>query len=498
MSDHALLSVEEMYRADAAAASTGVSSLALMEAAGNAVVREIRRRWPVPQPTVVLCGPGNNGGDGFVAARLLREAGWPVRLALLGRRDALKGDAAVNAGRWTGEAAPLDGPGVLDGCELVVDALFGAGLARPLDGPVRAVVEAINQRRLACLAVDVPSGVLGDTGEILGAAPEAAVTVTFFRAKPGHFLRPGRDRVGALVVADIGIPESVLTDIAPKTALNGPGLWLERYPWPTLDSNKYTRGHAVIAGGSEMTGAARLAARGARRIGAGLATIATSPEAFPVYAADLPGTLVKPLAHRGGFREFLADPRRNAVLVGPGAGVTEVTLRRVLAALAAAKATVLDADALTVFAKNPQMLFEAIGAPCVLTPHEGEFARLFKLEGDKLTRARAAARQAGAVVVLKGPDTVIAAPDGRAAIDASAPPELATGGSGDVLAGFILGLLAQGMDAFEAACAAAWIHGSAAADIGPGLIAEDLPERAPAVLRRLRALGTGDRQEGRM
>ncbi|WP_316976680.1 NAD(P)H-hydrate dehydratase [Shumkonia mesophila] len=494
MTDTALLSVEEMYQADAAAARAGVPGLALMEAAGTAVFREIRQRWPTPRPTVVLCGPGNNGGDGFVVARLLREAGWPVRLALLGDRARLKGDAAANARRWTGNVLPLDGPALLDGCELVVDALFGAGLARPLDGPARAVIEAINQRCLACLAVDVPSGVHGNTGQVMGAAPQATVTVTFFRAKPGHFLRPGRDLAGALVVADIGIPEAVLADIAPQTAFNAPGLWLERYPWPNFESNKYTRGHAVIAGGSEMTGAARLAARGARRIGAGLVTIATSPEAFPIYAADMPGTLVKPLAGRGGFGEFIADPRRNAVLVGPGAGVNEITHRRALAALAAGKATVLDADALTVFARKPKALFEAIGGPCVLTPHEGEFARLFKLEGDRLTRARAAARQSGAVVLLKGSDTVIAAPDGRAAIDASAPPELATGGSGDVLAGFVLGLLAQGMDAFGAACAATWVHGSAAADFGPGLIAEDLPERVPGVLRRLRAAAGHSRQ----
>ncbi|MBE0531494.1 MAG: NAD(P)H-hydrate dehydratase [Rhodospirillales bacterium] len=496
MTDTALLSVEEMYQADAAAARAGVPGLALMEAAGTAIFREIRERWPTPRATVVLCGPGNNGGDGFVVARLLREAGWPVRLALLGDRAKLKGDAAVNAGRWAGDVLPLDAAAILDGCELVIDALFGAGLTRPLDGPAKAVIEAINQRRLACVAVDVPSGIHGDTGQIMGAAPQATVTVTFFRAKPGHFLRPGRDLAGTLVVADIGIPEAVLADIASKIAFNGPALWLERYPWPSFESNKYTRGHAVIAGGSEMTGAARLAARGARRIGAGLVTIATSPESFPIYAADLPGTLVKPLAGRGGFREFLTDPRRNAVLVGPGAGVNEITHRRALAALAAGKATVLDADALTVFAKKPATLFEVIDAPCVLTPHEGEFARLFKLDGDRLTRARAAARQSGAVVVLKGSDTVIAAPDGRAAIDAAAPPELATGGSGDVLAGFILGLLAQGMDAFGAACAATWIHGSAATDFGPGLIAEDLPDRVPGVLRRLRTAAGNFPQQG--
>ena len=486
MTEQVLLNVEEMYQAVAAAAKPGVPSLALMEAAGKAVFHEIRRRWPTPRPTLVLCGPGNNGGDGFVVARLLRDAGWPVRLALLGSRERLKGDAAINAERWSGDIVLLGGPAILDGNELVIDALFGAGLARALEGPAKAVIEAINERRLACLSVDVPSGIDGNTGAILGAAPQAVATVTFFRPKPGHFLYPGRQRAGDLVVADIGIPDTVLTEIDPQTRVNGPALWLDRFLWPTFDSNKYSRGHAVIAGGSEMTGAARLAARGARRIGTGLVTIAASPEAVPLYAADWPGTLVKGLARRGAFRELLDDKRRNAVLIGPGAGINEITHRRALAALAAGKATVLDADALTVFAKTPKTLFDAIASPCVLTPHEGEFVRLFTVTGDKLTRARAAARQSGAVVLLKGADTVIAAPDGHAVIDVAGPPELATGGSGDVLAGFILGLLAQGMEAFDAACAATWLHGMAAAAFGPGLIAEDLLDTLPSVLRRLR------------
>lgn len=490
MGEDVLLTVDEMYRADAAAAKSGIPSLELMEAAGRGIVRELCRRWPTPRPVTVLCGPGNNGGDGFVVARILLGMGWPVRVALLGKWDALKGDAAVNAGRWSGSVEPL-GPDVLDGCGLVVDALFGAGLGRALKEPARAVVEEINARRLDCLAVDVPSGVHGDTGEILGVAPVAQLTVTFFRPKPGHFLLPGRSRVGKLAVVDIGIPVTVLDEIRPQIRQNSPANWHDRFPFPVPDSNKYTRGHAVIAGGREMTGAARLAARGARRIGAGLVTIATAPEAFAIYAADMPGTLVKPLADPDAFVELLSDERKNAVLVGPGAGVTNGTRRCALAALDGGKATVLDADALTVFADGPEDLFSAIRSPCVLAPHEGEFRRVFTEEGDKLTRARAAAARSGAVVILKGSDTVIADPDGRAAIDATSPPDLATGGSGDVLAGFILGLLAQGMDAFDAACAGVWVHGAAAADFGPGLIAEDLPAGTPKVLRRLRQYGVG-------
>ena len=487
MTDNVLLSVEEMARADAAAIAGGVPGLDLMENAGTAIADEIRRRWQ-PRPVVVLCGPGNNGGDGFVAARLLAAAGWPVTVALLGSRDALKGDAAANAGRWTGEAAPVD-RAVLDGCGLVVDALFGAGLARPLEGAARAVVEAIGERKLDCVSVDVPSGVHGDTGQVLGAAPQASVCVTFFRRKPGHLLLPGRTLAGDVVVADIGIPDSVLTDIGARTFVNGCGLWLERYPWAGAGANKYSRGHAVVVGGPEMPGAARLAALGARRIGAGLVTIAAPPEAFSIFAAGPPGTLVKPVADDGEFAEFLSDPRKKAVLVGPGAGVSDGTRRRALAALKAEKACVLDADALTVFRDDPETLFSAIAGPCLLTPHEGEFARLFPAGGDKLTRARDAARRSGAVVLLKGPDTVIAAADGRAVINADAPPELATAGSGDVLAGIALGLMVQGMDVFDAACAAAWIHGAAAAAFGPGLIAEDLLDVLPRVVRRLKENG---------
>jgi ADP-dependent NAD(P)H-hydrate dehydratase / NAD(P)H-hydrate epimerase len=482
---YALLTVEEMYRADQGAVRAGVSSLNLMEAAGEGVVRELRRRWPRARPTLVLCGPGNNGGDGFVVARLLRAAGWPVRVMLLGERRSLKGDAAVNARRWPEAAAPLRADGLRQD-DLVVDALFGAGLGRPLEGEARETVEAVNRQRLDCVAVDVPSGIDGNTGEIRGAAIQASLTVTFFRPKPGHFLLPGRDRAGTLVVVDIGIPPAVLTEIGPRLWLNDPALWRAMIPWPGSASHKYVRGHAVISGGAEMTGAARLAARAARRVGAGLLTIAAPAATFAVYAGDMPGALVRTADTAAEFAVLLDDARRNAVLVGPGGGVTKETKRRALAALDAGKAAVIDADGLTAFAGHPEELFDAIRSPCVLTPHAGEFSRLFPGEGDKLTRTREAARRAGAVVVLKGSDTVVAAPEGRALIDANGPPELSTGGTGDVLSGLILGLLAQGMDPFSAAGAAVWMQGATARTVGPGLIAEDLPERLPAILRELR------------
>ncbi len=484
---HAVLSVAEMYAADKAAEGAGIASLRLMEAAGAAVARLVQDRWPV-QPVAVLCGPGNNGGDGFVLARLLSDAGWPVRLGLLGPTAELRGDAAENAKRWRGEVLPLSAA-LLDGKPLVVDALFGAGLSRPLSGVAHDVIARINAEHLTCIAVDVPSGVQGDTGEVLGIAPQCAATVTFFRAKPAHLLFPGRALCGEIKVADIGIPESVLPCVAPHTAHNRPGLWT--LPQPGTSDHKYSRGHAVVCGSAAITGAARLAGRAARRAGAGVLTYAVPKDAFQIYALDQPGAFVRPCDSMEDLDAVLADRRRNGVLIGPGASVGSKTVLHVLRVLGAARAVVLDADALTSFADDPEQLFAAIRrakGPVVLTPHDGEFARLFKgpafEKGGKLDKARAAAQMSGAVIVLKGPDSVIAAPDGRAAITDNAPPWLATAGSGDVLAGMALGLLVQGMPAWEAACAAVWLHGAAAASYGRGLIAEDLPDELPKVLRQ--------------
>ncbi len=485
--DAAILSVAETGRADALASAHGIPTLALMEAAGGAVAREARRRWR-RAPVAVLCGPGNNGGDGAVAGCQLQAAGWPVRLALLGDRSSLRFDAAAAFGRWSGDVVPMT-PAVLDGTAVVIDALFGAGLTRPLEDAARAVVEAVNARRLPCLAVDLPSGVNGDTGQVLGAAPQAAATVTFFRRKPAHLLLPGRVLSGEIVVADIGIPAAVLDAIRPTLFENGPAFWLDRFPWPRPEDHKYRRGHLLVAGGETMTGAARLAARGARRVGAGLVTIACSRAAHAIYAADMPGTITAVADDEAGFAALLADARLNALLIGPGYGVGAPTRTRALAGLAAGKACVIDADALTAFADAPRSLFDAVGGACVLTPHEGEFGRLFPDLRDlpgKVERARQAAARARSTVLLKGADTVIAAPDGRAAINGNAPAALATGGTGDVLAGMAAGLLAQGLPPFEAAAAAAWLHGEAAALAGWGLIAEDLPEQLPTVLGRLR------------
>ena len=492
---HLLLTPTQMAAVDRASISAGVSGIALMEAAGQAVALAILRRWP-RQAVLVLCGPGNNGGDGFVAARHLQAAGWPTRLSQLMPDQALGGDAAHHAGLWKGPVEPFS-VDLLDEPALVIDALFGAGLTRPLDGAALAMVQALAERQMTVCAVDVPSGLDGATGQAQGAAAPAALTVTFFRKKPGHVLLPGRTLCGELVVADIGTPASVFDTAGGaaswQTWENHPALWQTRYPWPRLDSHKYQRGHALVLGGAALTGASRLTARAALRVGAGLVTLAVPESVWPVYAAALTSVMVQALAepdHASAWAELLADERLNAVAIGPGAGVGKPTRAAVLAALTPGRAVVLDADALTSFKDDPTSLFTAIGnaAACVLTPHDSEFARLFDTTGDKLTRARRAAAQSGAVVLLKGADTVIAEPGGRAVINSNAPPELATGGSGDVLTGLIVGLLAQGMNAFDAACAATWLHGAAASAFGPGLIAEDLAESLPAALRALRAL----------
>jgi NAD(P)H-hydrate epimerase len=492
----ALLDSEQMAQADRLTVESGIDAIALMENAGRPVAQEIISRW-ARRPVLVLCGPGSNGGDGFVAARRLTEADWPVRVALLVPREQLRGVAAHHAALWRGPIEPV-APAALDGAELVVDALFGAGLSRPLEGAAALTLAAAAARGMTLIAVDVPSGLMGDTGANAGAVP-CVLTVTCFRKKPAHLLQPGRSLCGELVVADIGTPASVFGEVRPDTFENDPALWAGALPLLQPDGNKYTRGHALVWGGWPSTGAARMAARAAARAGAGLVTIAMPEVALPVYAAALESIMVSPVAQTGDLDRLLADPRYSGLLIGPGAGTGPDTRAHVLSMLKAGRAAVLDADALTTFKDDPGSLWRALagrGATTVLTPHDGEFARLFgacmaDAPGDKLARARAGARLSGAIVVLKGSDTVIAAPDGRAIVNANAPPSLATAGAGDVLAGIVLGLLAQGMEPFLAAAAAVWLHGAAAARFGPGLMAEDLPDLLPAVLRRLQRQPVG-------
>jgi len=491
-----LLTCAEMARADQLAIAASGDGFALMARAGAAVADfAAELAGAAPRNIVALCGPGNNGGDAFVAARMLRDRGYVVAIGLLGEFDALKGDAATAASHWGETVAPARQIR-LDDADLVIAALFGAGLSRDIDGDARALIERLNAWSRASkrpvLAVDLPSGVDGDTGAVRGVAVQASATQTFFRFKPGHLLLPGRAHCGEQRLADIGISESVLPEIAPKAFANAPDLWLKSLPFPRLDGHKYARGHALaVSGPMWRTGAARLSARGALRAGAGLVTLASPRNAHAINASQLTAIMIAPCDEPGELEDILADSRFNAVVMGPGLGVGADTARLVEAALQESdepRSIVLDADALTSFAGRADELARLVasgGLDVVCTPHEGEFARLFAHAGSKLERARAAARELGATIVLKGADTVVASPDGRSSIGFDLPPWLATAGSGDVLAGMICGLLAQRMPPFEAASAAVWMHGAAARAFGPGLIAEDLAEQLPAVWRGL-------------
>lgn len=456
-----LLTPAEMARADAAALAAGMPTETLMEAAGRAVARAIRARFR-PCRTLVLAGPGNNGGDGYVAARYLEQAGWPVAVAALAPPNPGTAPAAA-AARWRG---PMVGFVEAEAARagLVVDALFGAGLTRPLAPEVTQVLRAVEA---PLVALDVPSGLDGATGQVLGYAPQAALTISFVRLKPGHLLVPGRALCGETLLADIGLPEAVLEGIAPQCWRNHPSLWA--LPSLDLSAHKYTRGHLTILAGASMPGAARLAASAARRLGAGLVTLhAENLELAAMLRANAPGQLVSDAT----LEALLADTRRKVWLAGPGLLPHEPTRAAIRSVIDAGKTLIADAGALMAAADAPELLRGA----AVITPHAGEFARLFGAPGaDRLSATRAAAARLGAVVVLKGPDSIIAAPDGRVIINDNAPPSLATAGTGDILSGAIAALLTQGMAPFDAAAAAVWLHGAGAASGPLGLIAEDLP-----------------------
>lgn len=477
MAPRQILTVAEMAAADHAAVQAGTPALELMARAGAAVAAAVVERF-APCKTVVLCGPGDNGGDGYVVARLLADQGWPVQVAAAAppRSDS----ARAMAGRWLG--ATLDLTGDLP-AELYIDALFGAGLSGPLTGDVARVVQHLAATPERVVAIDVPSGLPGDTGQPLGICGRAGLTVTFHARKPAHVLEPGVGRCGEVIVADIGLSatESTLFE-------NGPDLWASRFPWPTSSSHKHARGRLVVVSGPAWsTGAARLAARAGLRIGAGVVTMLSPGDALAANAAHLEAIMLRPFDTESELEALSTDV--DAAVIGPAAGISETTLMNVLALARTGAALVLDADAITVFQQDPEELFSVLDRDDVLTPHPGEFKRLFpgvlEASPERISATRRAAELADAVVLLKGPDTVVAAPDGRTAVALNGSPWLATAGSGDVLAGFIGGLIAQGMDSFDAACAATWIHAEAANAHGPGLIAEDLPGLTPGVLRTL-------------
>lgn len=492
---HEILTPDEMRRADQIASETGpFDSFRLMRNAGAAVASEILSHYRDASGFDVLCGPGNNGGDGYVVARLLQEKGLSVKVWRQ-EKPRPETDAARAA-----EECPIDADSLNafrpEPGRVVVDALFGAGLSKPIDGIHATALEKAAAANSRIVAIDLPSGVSGENGSILGSAVAVDLTVTFFRKKPGHLLFPGRSLCGQTVVADIGIGDHVLDQIQPSCRENHPELWLKVLPRPEADTHKYRRGHvAVFSGGPSMTGAARLAARGALRIGSGAVTLLSPAAAMAVNAMHLTAIMLRRAEEVAELAAFDRERVPQAYLLGPGFGFGEKACTFVEAILRSreegdAAHLVLDADGITNFSGRSERLFKAINASCastVLTPHMGEFGRLFPDLADqpfsKLEMARQAAARSGAIMVLKGPDTVIAAPDGEAVINSNATPYLATAGSGDVLAGMIAGLLAQGMLPFAAACAGVYLHAEAGSSFGPGLIAEDLPEELPIVLR---------------
>ncbi|MEQ1939077.1 NAD(P)H-hydrate dehydratase [Mesorhizobium sp. CN5-321] len=499
-----LLTPAEMAQADRRAIEAGpLDGIGLMRNAGQAVAAIVLSRFAGARRVHVLCGSGNNGGDGYVVATILAESGVAVSLWASGAPRG-GGDAALAAAECPLPAHPLADFAAERG-DAVVDALYGAGLSKPLAGADAAAVVKAAALRLLVVAIDLPSGVSGTGGAVLGRAFRADVTVTFVRRKPGHLLLPGRELCGEVIVADIGIGDSVIASLGIRTFANEPALWRDRLPRPAVDAHKYKRGHVgVFSGGPHATGAARLSALGAARCGAGAVTVLSPGSAMQVNAAHLTAIMLRRVDDIADLAGFLDDRRPSAFVLGPGFGVGEKAREFALAVLRAGKSEhdgdksaphglVCDADAITSFRGDPEDIFAAAAESAtalVLTPHEGEFARLFPdLSADaslsKLDKARQAAARSSAVVVYKGPDTVIAAPDGRAAINSNGASWLATAGSGDVLAGIVAGFLAQAMPAFEAACAAVWIHAEAGSRFGPGLVAEDLPQALPPILREL-------------
>ncbi|ATG47264.1 bifunctional ADP-dependent NAD(P)H-hydrate dehydratase/NAD(P)H-hydrate epimerase [Celeribacter ethanolicus] len=561
-----LLTSAQMRAVERAAIDSGeVSGLELMERAGQGVVAAIFEEWPElalsSYKAVVLCGPGNNGGDGFVIARLLKQRGWEVEVFLYGDPEKLPPDAKANYERWreVGEVAPLNTREFRHSdCDVVVDALFGTGVSRALSGEALSTMSQLaganGDRYDKIVCVDCPSGLCLDSGRVLaqpsnpaladlpiqlnqlprsrypyGGIGFAALTVTFDSPKCGHFLDDGPFLCGKLRVVDIGVQdfrENSRRDILDKSGQKtGRAAKLVRRPEVCLvhmspivkenrsfaqplmlwgkdpQDHKYTHGHPLILSGlSGKTGAARLSARAALRVGAGLVTLGTPHEAVTEVAAQITTIMLTEIDTPEILTRVLTDKRLNALCIGPGFGV-ERAGEFLPYALAAKRATVLDADALTALSES-ETGFADLHANCVLTPHAGEFKRLFPdlatklaeppIKGpaySKVDATREAAKRAGCTVLFKGPDTVIASPNGRCSINAAvydrAAPWLATAGSGDVLAGLITGLLARGLAPHHAAETAAWLHVEAARSFGPGLIAEDLPEELPKVFRAL-------------
>ena len=482
-----IVTASEMYRAEEAAARAGVSKLELMENACQSVVSEVTSRW-TPRKTLVLCGPGQNGGDGLGVACLLQQRRWLIDVVRCFPDKGFEGNAQIMSERWGGPWMDLESVRLED-YALVVDAVLGIGLKRELEARLSRFFEKINALNIDVVAVDIPTGISSDTGAVLGGSLQANLTVTLGWPKPAHLLLPGKSVCGQIVVSDIGVGENNLGNDAPSIKINGPNLWWDKIPRLRPENHKYHRGHSVIVGGGSKnsTGAARLAAEASLRSGSGLVTLWVPSDALVDYSSAPAAILLEGRDAPLEISEFLKDDRKNVVLIGPGCGVSEQTRILTKQILLSPKRVVLDADALTSFSPNPAVLFDLISSNTVLTPHSGEFAKLFKglSYGDKISLTRAAAKTSGAIIIYKGNDTVIAEPGGKAVVNFNAPTNLATAGTGDVLSGIVSGLLAQGCSPFDASCISVWCHSRAATYAGQGLIADDLLQKIPKVFQEL-------------
>ncbi|MBY0500994.1 MAG: NAD(P)H-hydrate dehydratase [Alphaproteobacteria bacterium] len=471
-----LLTAEEMGEAEKAAIARGNSELTLMERAGQGVVDVILNKFS-PCQTVVVCGPGKNGGDGKVVARLLKEKGWPVQV--IATEDLSTHENLEHILSEVNQS--------VNQAELIVDALFGTGLSRPIEGYARMLVDVINASLKPVVSIDIPSGIDTNSGNCWGNAVHATLTVTFVRARPGHYFLPGRLYTGKLFVKDIGISDDLLPLV--QFCVNHPSLWSLKEPQPT--DHKFTRGGCLVLGNGSMPGAVKLASLAARRVGAGIVRLACKSEEYPIFASTVLGDIIVPIVSAQEFLELVQDDKYKALLWGTGALAKESTSEQALLLLSLKKPCVLDGGALSSFEGKVHSLTSVLHENVILTPHEGEFIRLFPhlaFIRNKAEKALKAAIESGAVVVLKGYDTVVASPQGKVVINANAPATLATAGTGDVLAGLMTGLLAQGLPPFQAAAAAVWIHGEAANRKGLGLIAEDLLGEIPSVLQFIHAL----------
>lgn len=466
-----LYTAEEMKAAEQCAIANGISEESLMEKAGLGVAEVIFQKFK-PCPTLIFCGPGKNGGDGKVVARFLQEKGWPVDVIEFRKLPSFE---------------EIDEK--LEKAELVVDGLLGTGLSKPLMGDMLKLVQMINDAHKPVVAIDIPTGIETNTGAELGGAVQARYTVTFHRPRLGHYLIPGCEFTGELIVKDISISCEGLN--RSPFSLNTPLLWNGYIKVPRPSDHKYSRGTCLVVGAGCMPGAVKLATRASRRVGAGLVRLMCKAEEYPIFATTAWGEIITPVAKAEEFLEWILDPRFSALLWGTGALPKTSTCEQAIVLLSSKKPCVLDGGALSCFEDSTQELKLHLHPNVVLTPHEGEFHRLFPhlaFLNDKVEKAVKAAIESGVVVVLKGHDTIIASPTGQVIINANAPAALSTAGTGDVLAGLITGLLAQGIPPFFAAAAGVWIHGEAANRIGLGLIAEDISEKVPEVLRFLQAL----------